>query len=46
MIATPIHWYTWELFYSHDVIGTNKILGIGEKVPPVLLQIEVVLLNK
>ena len=37
------------MVYSHYVIDTNDnfhFLGIGEKLPPVLLQIEVALLNK
>ena len=37
------------MVYSHDVIDMNEnyyFLDIGEKVPPVLLWIEVVLLNK
>ena len=49
MTASPKHWYAWQLIYSHDVIDTNdnfNFLGIGKKLPPVLLQIEVALLNK
>ena len=37
------------MVYSHDVIETNgnfNLLGIGERLPPVLLQIEIGLLNK
>ena len=48
MIAIPIHWYPWQLVYSHDVIDTNEgfyFLSTGKEVPPVLLQIEIVLLN-
>ena len=49
MIAIPKHCYTWKLVYSHDVFDINErfhFLGIGKKLPPVLLQIEVALLNK
>ena len=49
MTAIPIHWHVWQLVYSHDVVDTNKgfhFLGIGDKVPPILLQVEVGLLNK
>ena len=49
MITIPIHWYAWQLIYSHDVIDANEtfhFLGIGEKFPPVSLRIEVTLLNK
>ena len=49
MTAIPKHWYAWQIVYSHDVIDTNdnfNFLGIGKKLPPVLLQIEVVLLSK
>ena len=49
MIAIPNYWYVWQLVYSHDVIDTNdkfSFLVIGEKHPPVLLGIEVALLNK
>ena len=45
----PKHWYAWQLVYCHDVIETNvnfNFLGVGNKLPPVLLQIEVALLNK
>ena len=48
MIAILKHWYAWQLVHSHDVIDTNDnfhFLGIGEKVPPVLLQIEIAFLN-
>ena len=44
MTAIPKHWYVWQLVYSHDVIDTNdhfNFLDIGEKLPPVLLQIEI-----
>ena len=44
MITIPKHWYDRQLVYSHDVADTNDnfhFLGIGEKLPPVLLQIEV-----
>ena len=49
MIAISKHWYAWQLVYNHDVIESNEkftFLGIGEKLPPVLLPIEVALLNK
>ena len=52
MISIPVHWYPWQLAYSNvaiAVVDTNQgfhFLGIGEDVPPVLLQIEVALLNK
>ena len=49
MIAISKHWYTWQLVYSHDVNDTNDnfhFLGIGAKLPPVLLQIGVAFLNK
>ena len=49
MIAIPKHCYAWQLVYSHGVIDTNEnfhFLGIGKKLPPVLLQVEVTLLNK
>ena len=52
MISIPVHCYPWQLAYSNVVIAvvdTNQgfhFLGIGENVPPVLLQIEVALLNK
>ena len=49
MIPIPIHWYTWKLVYSHDVIDTNNnfhSLGIGENLPQILLRIEVALLNR
>ena len=39
----------WQFVYIHDVIDTNDnfhFLGISEKLPPVLLQIEVAFLNK
>ena len=49
MIAISKHWYAWQLVYSHNVIDTNDnfhFLGIGEKLPPVFLRIEVAFLNK
>ena len=49
MIAIPSGCRTWSLVYSHDVVDTNanfNFLGIGEKLPPVLLRIQVALLNK
>ena len=49
MISIPKHWYAGQFVYSHYVIDTNdnfRFLGIGEKFPPVLLQIEVSFLNK
>ena len=49
MIAIPKYWYPWQLVYSHDVINNNdrfSFLGIDEKLLPVLLRIEVALLNK
>ena len=49
IIAIPKHWYAWQLVNKHDVIDTNDnfyFLGIGEKLPPVLLRIEVAFLNK
>ena len=48
MIAIPKHWYAWQSVYSHDVIDTNEnfhFRDIGKKLPQVLLQIEVALLN-
>ena len=49
MIAIPKHRYAWRLVCSHDVIETNNninFLGIGEKLPLVLLRIEVAFLKK
>ena len=49
MIAIPKHCYAWQLVYSHDIIETNdnfNFLGVGEKLPLVLLRIMVALLNK
>ena len=50
MITIAIHWYAWHLVYCHDdVIDINEsfhFLGIGEKVPPVMLRIDVGLLKK
>ena len=49
MISIPKHWYAWQFVYSHYLIDTNdnfRFLGIGEKLPPVFLQIEVSFLNK
>ena len=49
MIAIPKHLYVSQLVYNHDIIDTNdnfNFLGIGEKLPPVLLWIEVALLKK
>ena len=49
MITIPKHWYAWQLVYCHDVMETNdnfNFLCVGNKLPPVLLQIEVALLNK
>ena len=49
MIAIPIHWYSWQLVYSHGVFYTIEsfhFLGTDKKVPPVLLWIEIALLNK
>ena len=48
-MAIPIHWYAWQMVYSHDVIDTSDnfhFFSIGEKGPPILLQIEVDLLSK
>ena len=49
MTAIQKDWYAWQLVYSHDVIDTNGQFNfqvIGEKLPPILLRIEVALLNK
>ena len=54
MSKLPTKWllsknYAWQLIYSHEVMDTNdnfKFLGIFEKLPPVLLRIQVTLLNK
>ena len=49
MVPITKYWYVWQLVHSHDVIDTNDnfhFLDIGEKLPPVLLQIEVTFLNK
>ena len=49
IIIIPKHWYAWQLVYSYDVIDTNDnfhFLGIGEKLPSVLLRIRVALLKK
>ena len=48
MITIPKHWYAWQFVYSNDVIETNEefhFLGIGKNLSPVLLRIEVDLLN-
>ena len=49
IIASPMHWYAWQLLYSHYVTDTSEsfhFLDIDKNVPPILLWIEVALLNK
>ena len=47
--AIPIHWYVWQMVYIHEVTDINesfRFLGIGEKVTPVLLRLDVALLKQ